>query len=205
MLLWDQHTISAEPTTMFLESTHDPSRTWEALIPLVAPTKGIPTNSNAPITRDDHSKSRVNHQTNMHKHKNKKEKARNKWFNDARQLTYNLGVEWRRCYSNNWVTRVTNWSGDPNWEFTQISRRIPITNPKTLKYSSPLSKRLRSMGITPFYIAKESTKKKKPTDLNSDQKRIQNPTRKYQASRISQLVQLINRLLHANRELGRSL
>ena len=34
------------------------------------------------------------------------------------------------------------------------------------------------MWTIPFYIARESTKKRKPKDLNSDQNRIQNPNRK---------------------------
>jgi len=41
----------------------------------------------------------------------------------------------------------------------------------------------------PLYITKESTKKRKPTDLNSDQKWIQNQTQKCQVGCIIWLVQ----------------
>ena len=50
---------------------------------------------------------------------------------------------------------------------------------------------------TPQYIAKESTKKRKPKDLNLDKKRIQNQIRKCQASSISRLIQVISRLINS--------
>jgi len=51
------------------------------------------------ITRDQHSKHRVNHKP-YDMNQNTKAKARNKRFNKVRQLVYILGAEWRRFYSN---------------------------------------------------------------------------------------------------------
>jgi len=57
-----------------------------------------------------------------------KKKTRNKRFNNIRQITYMFGTEGRRSYSNNWVTRITNWFEDSNWESTQFTVKFSQTN-----------------------------------------------------------------------------
>jgi len=56
------------------------------------------------------SQSRNNIAWNKHP---KRERETNN-FHEIRQLAYVLGVEGRRSYSNNWVTRVTKQSKDSN-------------------------------------------------------------------------------------------
>ena len=99
-------------------------------------------------------------------------------------------------YSNNQVIRVINWSGNPNWESTQISRRI-LSNKLILKLSTidstidqkPIFKSILNrynLGCKdPPYITRRTTNRKKsnldPNLISKtetwNQLRLSNPTR----------------------------
>ena len=107
---------------------------------------------------------------------NTKKKVRNKRFNEVRQLAYVLGTEWRRFYSNNWVTRLQI---DLEIQIENSKNSVKQTNLKTLKYNwYQVDLNWCQWGCrSPPYIAREFTKNK-PKASKSDQKRIQNQTRR---------------------------